>query len=138
MQDIRKDPCLLHQDLGIGAKYIDYNAQVQYDTLTREAVKRKIEVENISEEMRVLYVALTRAKEKLFVTGVIKKLDDKLEKLEKQKNMYKKENSKINPILVKKSKSYLEWILYVYLYEKESSNLPMILEKENKDELLRK
>ena len=138
MQDIRKDPCLLHQDLGIGAKYIDYNAQVQYDTLTREAVKRKIEVENISEEMRVLYVALTRAKEKLFVTGVIKKLDDKLEKLEKQKNMYKKENNKINPILVKKSKSYLEWILYVYLYEKESSNLPMILEKENKDELLKK
>ena len=62
-QDIRKNPVLLHQDLGIGAKYIDYNAQVQYDTLSREAVKSVIRNENISEEMRILYVALTRAKE---------------------------------------------------------------------------
>ena len=138
MQDIRKDPCLLHQDLGIGAKYIDYNAQVQYDTLTREAVKRKIETENISEEMRVLYVALTRAKEKLYITGVVKKIDEKLEKMEKQISMYKKENDKINPILVKKAKSYLEWMLYVYLYQKQNSKLPMKLNIENKDDLLKK
>ena len=138
MQEIRKDPCLLHQDLGIGAKYIDYNAQVQYDTLTREAVKRKIEVENISEEMRVLYVALTRAKEKLFITGIVKNVEERLEKLQKQKTMYKKESNKINPILIKKSKSYLDWILYVYLYEQENSNLFMKLEIENKDKLLKK
>ena len=69
-QDIRKNPVLLHQEMGIGAKYIDYNAQVQYDTLTREAVKNVIVNENISEEMRILYVALTRAKEKLIITGV--------------------------------------------------------------------
>ena len=65
MQDLKKDKILLHQELGIGVKYIDYNAQIQYDTLTREAVKILAETENLAEEMRVLYVALTRAKEKL-------------------------------------------------------------------------
>ena len=121
-QDIRKNPVLLHQDIGIGAKYIDYNAQVQYDTLTREAVKNVITNENISEEMRILYVALTRAKEKLIITGVSNDFTKQLENVEKQASIYPRKNEKINPILVKKYKSYLDWILLVYLYEKENTN----------------
>ena len=120
-QDIRKNPVLLHQDIGIGAKYIDYNAQVQYDTLTREAVKNVITNENISEEMRILYVALTRAKEKLIITGVSNDFTKQLEDVEKQASIYPRKNEKINPILVKKYKSYLDWILLVYLYEKENT-----------------
>ena len=103
-QDIRKNPVLLHQDLGIGAKYINYNAQVQYDTLTREAIKNVIRNENISEEMRILYVALTRAKEKLIITGISKDYSKQLEDIEQQKNIYSRKNGKINPILVKKYK----------------------------------
>ena len=137
MQDLKKDKILLHQELGIGVKYIDYNAQIQYDTLTREAVKILAETENLAEEMRVLYVALTRAKEKLFITGIIKNIDDKIEKLEKQVSMYPKESNKINPILVKKAKSYLEWILYVYLYEKNNAKLPMKLNTLKKAKLLK-
>ena len=121
-QDTRKNPVLLHQDIGIGAKYIDYNAQVQYDTLTREAVKNIITNENISEEMRILYVALTRAKEKLIITGVSNDFTKQVEDIEKQYSIYSRKNGKINPILVKKYKSYLEWILLVYLYEKENTN----------------
>ena len=121
-QDIRKNPVLLHQDMGIGAKYIDYNAQVQYDTLTREAVKNVIVNENISEEMRILYVALTRAKEKLIITGVSSDYTKQLENIEKQVNMYPKKNDKINYILVKKYKTYLDWILLVYLYAKNNTN----------------
>ena len=112
---------LLHQELGIGAKYIDYNAQVKYDTLTRQAVKNIIRTESISEEMRILYVALTRAKEKLFITGTSKNLNKKLEDLEKQTKIYHKNKEKINPVLVKKYKSYLDWILLVYQYEKNST-----------------
>ena len=89
-QDIKKEPVLLHQELGIGAKYIDYNAQIKYDTLTRQAVKNIIKTESISEEMRILYVALTRAKEKLFITGTSKNLSKKLEGLEKQTEIYHK------------------------------------------------
>ena len=121
-QDIRKNPVLLHQDIGIGAKYIDYNAQVQYDTLTREAVKNVITNENISEEMRILYVALTRAKEKLIITGVSNDFTKQLEDVEKQASIYPRKNEKINPILLKKYRSYLDWILLVYLYEKNNTN----------------
>lgn len=121
-QDIRKNPVLLHQDIGIGAKYIDYNAQVQYDTLTREAVKNVIRNESISEEMRILYVALTRAKEKLIITGVSNDFTKQIESIEKQASIYHRKNEKINSILVKKYKSYLDWILLVYLYEKENTN----------------
>lgn len=128
-QDTRKNPVLLHQDMGIGAKYIDYNAQVQYDTLTREAVKNVIINENISEEMRILYVALTRAKEKLIITGISNDLTKKIEDIEKQVEMYSKKRDKINYILVKKYKSYLDWILLVYLYEKNNSNNLLELNK---------
>ena len=120
-QDIMKNPVLLHQEMGIGAKYIDYNAQVQYDTLTREAVKNVIRNESISEEMRILYVALTRAKEKLIITGISKDFTKQIEDIEKQENIYPRKGEKINPILVKKYKSYLDWILLVYLYEKNNT-----------------
>ena len=122
-QDIRKNPVLLHQEMGIGAKYINYNAQVQYDTLTREAIKNIVISESISEEMRVLYVALTRAKEKLFITGISKDIQKQIDDIEKYVNIYSKTNGKINPILVKKYKTYLDWILLVYLYENQPSDI---------------
>lgn len=137
MQDIRKDPVLLHQDLGIGAKFIDYNLQIQYDTLAREAVKRAREVENISEEMRVLYVALTRAKEKLFVIGIQNKAEEKIEKIEKMLQIYPKENGKIAQNLIKKQNSYLQWILLVLLSEKEKSKKILEYTIEYKQNLLK-
>lgn len=118
MQDVKQDAILLNQDLGIGAKYIDYDLQVEYDTLTRAAVKNKIINENISEEMRVLYVALTRAKEKLFVTSVLTDAKKHIEDLKVQKERYSKSNNKINTILIKKCKTYIDWIILVGLYEK--------------------
>lgn len=111
---------LLHQDLGIGVKYIDYDKQIQYDTLTKVALRSKILAETLSEEMRVLYVALTRAKEKLFITGISKDFDKELEKIKNQISQYTKEEGKINPILIKKYKTYLSWILLVYYYEESS------------------
>ena len=125
-QDIRKNPVLLHQEMGIGAKYINYNAQIQYDTLTRESVKNVIRNESISEEMRILYVALTRAKEKLIITGVSNDFTKQIEDIEKQSNIYPRKKGKINPIIIKKYKSYLDWILIVYLYEK--GNVDNLLE----------
>ena len=113
-----KEDVLLHQDMGIGAKYIDYDMQIKYDTLSKRAIKDKILTETLSEEMRILYVALTRAKEKLFITGISKDIKKELEKIEKNIERYEKQDNKINPILIKKCKKYLEWILYVYQYEK--------------------
>ena len=111
---------ILHQELGIGVKYIDYEKQIQYDTLSKQAVREKVFLETLSEEMRILYVALTRAKEKLIITGIKKDYEKKLEEMKNKIQQYKKEDGKINPILVKKYKKFIDWILLVYLYEESN------------------
>ena len=113
---------LLHQELGIGVKYINYEKQVQYDTLSKAAVRNQVLVETLSEEMRILYVALTRAKEKLIITGIKKNYEKDMEKMQEYVARYSKINGKINPILIKKYKKYIDWILLVYLYNKDFMN----------------
>ena len=129
---------LLHQEMGIGVKYIDYDKQVQYDTLSKAAIKNKILIETLSEEMRILYVALTRAKEKLIITGVKKDYQKDIEKMTEQVERYSKCNEKINPILVKKYKKYLDWILLVYCYEKDKTEKLINLNLYKKQELITK
>ncbi|MFI8686657.1 helicase-exonuclease AddAB subunit AddA [Rossellomorea sp. NPDC077527] len=71
---------LLDKDLGLAVKYTDSDKRISYPSLPQLAFKRKKRMEAISEEMRVLYVALTRAKEKLFLVGTVKSLEKSLEK----------------------------------------------------------
>ena len=120
MMDLNSD-ILLHQKIGIGVKYIDYDRQIKYDTISKLALREKLLEENLSEEMRILYVALTRAKEKIYVTGIIKDYQKNKEKMQELVDIYKKENGKINPILIKKYKKYIDWILLVYMYNFENS-----------------
>ena len=136
LNDLKED-VLLHQDMGIGAKYIDYDKQVKYDTLSKLAIKNKILLETLSEEMRILYVALTRAKEKLFITGVTRDFKKDLEKIDGSIERYPKENGKINPILIKKCKKYLDWILLVYQYEKNLCSDKVDLNTYNKKTLIK-
>ena len=119
MMDLNSD-ILLHQNLGIGVKYIDYDRQIKYDTVSKLALREKVLEENLSEEMRILYVALTRAKEKLYITGIKKDTKKQNEKMQELVDMYSKEDEKINPILLKKYKKYIDWIWLVYLYNKEN------------------
>lgn len=113
LMDLNKD-ILLDQELGLGVKYIDYDKQVKYDTLTKLALRNKELNSVYSEEMRILYVALTRAKEKIYITGIKKEFSKEKENMENMLSIYKKQEGKINPILVKKYKTYLDWILMVY------------------------
>ena len=136
MMDINKD-ILLHQDIGIGVKYIDYDMQIKYDTLTKQALRNKLHDEILSEEMRILYVALTRAKEKLYITGVNKDYSKSYEKMQEMVEIYKKENDKINPILIKKYKNYLDWILLVNEYNKEEMKDLSILNIYNKEDVIK-
>nr|WP_307991330.1 helicase-exonuclease AddAB subunit AddA [uncultured Niameybacter sp.] len=104
--DIMKN-VLMHHELGLGPKYTDRDTNILYETLPFEAIKRRILSENISEEMRVLYVALTRAKEKLFITGVVKDLQREIEKW----SPFAIRNSEgILPLGLRKSPTYLNWI----------------------------
>lgn len=75
-----KEPVLIHQELGFGSKCRDVQRGVQYDTVERVAVAVRQRREMISEELRVLYVAMTRAKEKLILTGASGTLGSSLAK----------------------------------------------------------
>ena len=137
LNDLKED-ILFHQEMGIGVKYINYDMQIKYDTLTKASIKDKILLETLSEEMRILYVALTRAKEKLYITGVVRDFEKELENIEAKVEKYKKENNKVNPILIRKAKRYLDWILLVYQYEKKECADKVELNIYKKKELLKK
>ncbi|AQM59920.1 helicase-exonuclease AddAB subunit AddA [Clostridium baratii] len=98
---------LHHDDLGFGPDYIDLEKRISYSTLPKEAIKKKIRLETLSEEMRILYVAFTRAKEKLIITGATRDIDKTVEKWVQAASV---EKSKISPAEVLKGKSYLDWI----------------------------
>lgn len=117
-------------------KYIDYEKQVQYDTLSKAAIRNKALTETLSEEMRILYVALTRAKEKLIISGIQKDFKKQKEKLLQQIQRYQKQEQKINPILVKKYKKYIDWILLVYFYQPKQMETIAELKTYTKKEVL--
>lgn len=59
---------LVHPELGLGPKFTDAARGIEYPTLARRAVANRLERELLSEELRLLYVAMTRARERLFIT----------------------------------------------------------------------
>jgi len=130
MQDLN-NKILLHPEIGIGVKYIDYDRQIEYDTLSKQAMKNQIMLETLSEEMRVLYVALTRAKEKLIITGY--STAEKQKEIDELKYKY----SELNPILLKKYKSYLDWLKLVYVYHQEKMEQLSTIQMYDKNEVLK-
>ena len=118
LKDLR-EKILIHQEIGFGPNYENSELKIEYPTLAKEAIKMVSKRESISEEMRVLYVALTRAKEKLIITGIEKDLQKSIESKEKELQIYESEdNAKINPKILESYKSYLDWIELVYLKNK--------------------
>ncbi|WP_314001202.1 UvrD-helicase domain-containing protein [uncultured Paenibacillus sp.] len=74
MQDLN-GPFLLHKQLGFGPRLVDAGLRVSYPTLPYLAVRRRMRMETLAEEMRVLYVAMTRPKEKMFLLGTVADAD---------------------------------------------------------------
>ena len=70
MADMRGD-VLLHRELGLGIVEIDSKHHVKYTSLPKMAIMHKIKQETLGEELRILYVALTRAKKRLFLIGSV-------------------------------------------------------------------
>ncbi len=134
MQDLTQN-IVLHQELGFGPKYQNADTKVEYNTLAKEAMKLRSQVETLSEEMRVLYVALTRAREKLIITGLDKQTAKDMEEKEKRLSMYPY-TGRIDSKLVKKYKRYLDWIELVYLQNKEACTDKMEVYTYSKKEVL--
>ena len=97
----------MHPDLGVGADWVDAELRTKTPTLLKKAVQRQIQIENLGEELRILYVALTRAKEKLILTGSTSRLEKRLTALEPLK---KQEERRISYGRLAKARCYLDWI----------------------------
>ncbi len=106
MSDVTKD-LIIHHELGIGINRIDTDKRIKYKTLIKETIGQKIKLENLAEELRVLYVALTRAREKLILTGVgrvTKKLDE-------YESLAVRDKIELDAMTISRASSYMDWII---------------------------
>lgn len=109
-QDTRSK-MVLHPELGIGLDYMDGKKRIKSPTIAKKAIAKQIELENLGEELRVLYVALTRAKEKLILTGTLKDAPEKLEFFRQQANLSKAADRPLSYLTREGASGYLDWIL---------------------------
>ena len=80
-QESSRGQVLCDKDLGLGLGCVDVKLRVRYPTIAKQAISTKIRREGVSEELRVLYVAMTRARDRLIMTYADKKLGDKLQNI---------------------------------------------------------
>ncbi len=121
--DDSNKPLLLHPELGIGPKHIDAIRRLAYPTIARTAIRYRLISESMSEELRVLYVAMTRAKEKLIMLVTYKNAQREISRL-----------SGIPipapPQFLEETHSAADWLLITALHRPESEpirfGLPMV------------
>ena len=106
-QDIHSQ-MVIHQDLGIGVDAVYLKERMQAPTFLKKMIQNETRLENLGEELRVLYVALTRAKEKLILTGTLKSVEEK----RKQYDRIRSQTGR--PLafgLLQKAASYLDFLV---------------------------
>ena len=101
-----KAKMLMDSELGLAADYLDLETRIKYPPLHKIAIKEKGERESLGEELRVLYVAMTRAEEKLILTGVCKNEEDLIKKFPVQERLSLED--------IRGASSYLAWICMAY------------------------
>ncbi|KGP84959.1 MULTISPECIES: helicase-exonuclease AddAB subunit AddA [unclassified Paenibacillus] len=105
-QDLNS-PFLMHKELGFGPRFVDRENRVAYPTLANLAIRRRAQFELLAEEMRVLYVALTRPKEKMILVGTVKDVAKKAVAW----SQIKDSPERVLPdYLLAAGRSYLDWI----------------------------
>jgi len=100
---------MLDKDAGFATKFIDPEKQIMYPTLYFLAMKEVSVQHLLSEEMRVLYVAMTRAKEKLVMIGTVANFNDQMDK--HWGNAGSESDWIISNQLRKRAKTYFDWVM---------------------------
>lgn len=112
---------LFHQEWGVGMDWTDTEKKVTYHSLSKKALTEIIRLEGLAEEIRVLYVALTRAKEKLILTGTVKNLEKSLRKW----GQAAETKEQTLPIYrLRRAKTYLDWVMPAYLRHPSCKSVP--------------
>ena len=108
-QDMNR-PVLVHPQLGLGTERVDIEKRIRYGTISKTALALRLEREAKAEEMRILYVAMTRAKEKLILLDCRKHMDRKL------RDLTALTGSPVMPEAVSAAGSPGEWLLLSLLH----------------------
>ena len=113
-RDDLRSSTLLHSELGFACMRRDFEQLKQYPTVPLQALRLEIERASLSEELRVLYVAMTRAKERLILTGIsTKPAEGRLAAA----NFPLAPDGKLPPYLVQSAGSYLDWVLMAAVHD---------------------
>ena len=99
---------VVHPELGVGVDAVDLEYRTKIPTFLKKVIQRKVQLENLGEELRVLYVALTRAKEKLILIGSISNLEKKLKSFA---SIQSREQTALPFGVLSRATSYFDWIL---------------------------
>ena len=98
------DAVLVDAELGIGCDYVDLENKVKIPSLKRAAIRKKLETDQLGEELRVLYVAMTRAEEKLILTATTGDIEKLLQK-------YPDADAPLSGTELQSASCYLDWIM---------------------------
>ncbi|MFD1885427.1 helicase-exonuclease AddAB subunit AddA [Paenibacillus wenxiniae] len=106
MQDLNA-PFLMHKELGFGPKFVDEDTRVSYPTLPNLAIRRRAMKELLAEELRVLYVALTRPRDKLIMLATVKDLDKRIASWSQVQSHPALE---LPDYVLSRARSYIDWL----------------------------
>lgn len=115
-QDLNR-PVLVHPELGLGTDRVDRERHIRYATISKEALALRLEREAKAEEMRILYVAMTRAREKLILIDCRKGMEKKLRDLTAMTGI------PVPPEAVADADSPGEWVLLSLLHTTQAAAL---------------
>ncbi len=104
--DINKS-ILFHKELGLGPEYVNSKRNISYPTIFKQVLKRKLKIETLSEEMRILYVAFTRAKEKLIITGTVDNIENTFQRWCEASHC---KGDKLSEYSLANARNFLDWI----------------------------
>ena len=108
-----REAVLIHPELGLGPKVTDTRRGIEYASLQRNAVSLRADREMLSEEMRLLYVALTRAKERLIMTATMSEPETKMQKL-MMSTVFP-----VSPEILMTAQNTAAWLMYAALSDKD-------------------
>ncbi|MEW6661144.1 MAG: helicase-exonuclease AddAB subunit AddA [Bacillota bacterium] len=122
-----KEDTLLHKDLGIGLDVVDLAKRVKYPSIAKIAIRERLRLEALAEEMRILYVAMTRAREKLILVASTKKLRARLEEWSLYANV---EEWSLPDKALAGAKACLDWLGPALLRHPDAAPLSHFLQAE--------
>ncbi|UQZ32945.1 ATP-dependent helicase [Paenibacillus sp. PK3_47] len=100
-------PFLMHKELGFGPRFVERETRVSYPTLPYLAINRRSKLELLAEEMRVLYVGLTRPRDKMILVGTVRDLPRTVSGWSR---MQSREELLLADHLLARGRSYLDWV----------------------------